>query len=1761
MTLPEPTFENMRPKPRQTGWLWNVLLILVLAGAVYFRFTGLFWGDYQYLHPDERFLVMVTTDLRTAEGFSKYFNAAESGLNPHNVGHGFFVYGTFPVIVTRYIAEMVFGQVSLQECLQVGRVFSAVADLFTVLLVFLIGKRIFNQKIGVLGAAFSALAVLQIQQAHFYTVDSIAVSFSTLALYFAVVLATLPANANNTDLGKPGSGWLKSETLIASAWFGFAVGLAMASKVNTAPIAILLPAAWLVRWFKFKHEQQQSLIPLIVRDLLVGGVIAFLTFRILQPYAFSGPGFFGIIPNPNWISNLKELAIQTSGEVDFPPALQWARRPVTFSLQNMVIWGLGLPLGIVSWIGFLWLGWRIFKGEWQKPVLMWGWTAVYFIWQSLQGNPTMRYQLPIYPTLALMAGWAVFKCWSAGKAYREGQQPGRGRALQAAAIIGAAVALAGSAAWAFAFTRIYTRPVTRVEATRWIIQNVPGAVNLKISTADGEYNQPLPYDPVPSLVSGIPFQFSFQAQHSGLLNQFTFSTLYDQTLSNYPKTLTLIVRERDAQNDAVGYGLLIDSFSLNGGQGSRRQVTLDPALQVESGKTYLIELAVSEPGVNLRIAGVSAVGILTSQGEARDLLPIFREGVRSDCDQQITFQAFEPGRLEALNLYRILDQSGNAGQKTLRAELYASPYGGLPVASGLISGTFLPAESDPRGVEGTLMFDHAVDLVKGELYTLRFSLVEGEGSLAIYGSAPANETSWDDGLPLRMDGYDPYAGIYEGDLNFELYWVEDETKRERYIETLDRAEYLFISSNRQWGTTTRVPERYPLATAYYRNLIGCPQDKDILWCYRVAEPGMFDGALGFELVKVFQSNPNIGSFEINDQFAEEAFTVYDHPKVLIFKKSADYDSAAVQQLFESIDLSMVVHIIPGKAPSYPADLMLPEVSLQRQQAGGGWSQIFDTDDLQNRYPGIALVLWYVVVLLLGWVVYPLLRIAMKGLDDKGYPMAKITALLLLSWLVWIAGSAGISFSRMNITLIILLLLAGNLALGFWQRQELGQELRTRWRSYLLVEGIGLGFFLVFLAIRLGNPDLWHPNFGGEKPMDFAYFNAILKSTTFPPYNPWYSGSYINYYYYGFLLSAVLVKWLGIVPSIAYNLFLPSLFSMVALGAFSAGWNILKVLMPPKSEDGGGQPGQIKQMPLIGGLFAAAGVLVLGNLGTVRMIWHGIMRLVAPGGNIDGSNLFQRISWTFQGLPQFLSGTGLPYSTGDWYWIPSRAIPDNVITEFPFFTFLYADPHAHMFALPLTLLALGWALSILFIRWNWRMEGRAGRWLPILLSFFFGAVVIGSLRPTNTWDLPTYLSLAVLAVIYTGCKYLQLPQGRLTWLPGWLRRLLVPVAAAGGLTILSFVLYLPYSHWYAQGYNEFILWEGPFSPFWSYITHWGLFLFVVISWLYWETHEWLATTPLSALNKLRKWRGWIYAVICAYVLALIGLFFRGVAVGWLALSVAVWAAVLLFRARQPDGKRAVEFMIGSAATLTLGVELFTLRGDIGRMNTVFKFYLQSWTLFALCAAICLVLLLPEMRNLWKNSWRRTWITVLVLLAAGAMLYPITAASAKIRDRMSVEAPRTLDGMSYMLTSTYFEQGQEMDLSQDYAAIRWMQENVKGSPVIVEGVSTEYRWGARFSINTGLPAVLGWNWHQRQQRAIVPDISVWNRLNEIEAFYNTTSLAEAKKFLIRYDVSYIVVGQLEKINYTAEGLAKFPDWNGMLWTEVYHQGDTVIYQVIK
>jgi len=287
---------------------------------------------------------------------------------------------------------------------------------------------------------------------------------------------------------------------------------------------------------------------------------------------------------------------------------------------------------------------------------------------------------------------------------------------------------------------------------------------------------------------------------------------------------------------------------------------------------------------------------------------------------------------------------------------------------------------------------------------------------------------------------------------------------------------------------------------------------------------------------------------------------------------------------------------------------------------------------------------------------------------------------------------------------------------------------------------------------------------------------------------------------------------------------------------------------------------------------------------------------------------------------------------------------------------------------------------------------------------------------------------------------------------------------------------------------------------------------------------------------------------------------GIHIAWLVLPLAAWAGLLLLRPGMSDSKRIVLFLVGTGLMLTLAVEIIVVSGDIGRMNTVFKFYLHVWTLFAVSAGAALGWLFGALPR-WASRWRPLWQIALGFLVASAALYPLMGSAAKIKDRMEESAPHTLDGMTYMQSSIYHDEGTAMDLSQDHNAIRWLQDNISGSPVIVEANQVEYHWGTRYTIYTGLPGVVGWNWHQRQQRTATPHDWVFERVDAVHEFYQTEGLQTTQDFLRRYDVSYIIVGQLERAKYAGSGLDKFPAQEGVLWDEVFRDGDTVIYEVSR
>ncbi|MGC8856263.1 MAG: glycosyltransferase family 39 protein, partial [Anaerolineae bacterium] len=197
---------------KQRTWIYDLLLIGILLLAAWLRLTGVNWGEGQHQHPDELFLSSVLDNLHPKKcldvtlpieacppeqqrwlGLLDYFNTDTSPLNPHNRGFSFFVYGTLPLFIVRYTAEFL-GKTDPGALKILGRQFSALADLGTLLLLYFIVSRLYQRRLALLATLFSALAVMQIQQSHFFTTDLFVNLFMFLGIWFAVNIARRPAD-------------------------------------------------------------------------------------------------------------------------------------------------------------------------------------------------------------------------------------------------------------------------------------------------------------------------------------------------------------------------------------------------------------------------------------------------------------------------------------------------------------------------------------------------------------------------------------------------------------------------------------------------------------------------------------------------------------------------------------------------------------------------------------------------------------------------------------------------------------------------------------------------------------------------------------------------------------------------------------------------------------------------------------------------------------------------------------------------------------------------------------------------------------------------------------------------------------------------------------------------------------------------------------------------------------------------------------------------------------------------------------------------------------------------------------------------------------------------------------------------------------------------------------------------------------------------------------------------------------------------------
>jgi uncharacterized membrane protein len=269
---------------------------------------------------------------------------------------------------------------------------------------------------------------------------------------------------------------------------------------------------------------------------------------------------------------------------------------------------------------------------------------------------------------------------------------------------------------------------------------------------------------------------------------------------------------------------------------------------------------------------------------------------------------------------------------------------------------------------------------------------------------------------------------------------------------------------------------------------------------------------------------------------------------------------------------------------------------------------------------------------------------------------------------------------------------------------------------------------------------------------------------------------------------------------------------------------------------------------------------------------------------------------------------------------------------------------------------------------------------------------------------------------------------------------------------------------------------------------------------------------------------------------------------------IWLSFLFLLRPEPDsGETFAGLLVFTGALLLLGVEFFFLRDFLGggpnyRMNTLFKFYIQVWVMLGVASAYLGAYLWSALLA-WEGSrpalnWRHTalslaWQSMFMLLIVAALVYPALGTPTRVRDRFDRSPPTgTLNGMAYMTTGTLvWPQNNPINLEYDYEAIRWLQDNVQGTPVLAEAKIGFYREGGmRVASYTGLPIPLG-GLHQNEQRW--PE-QISQRDARYMEFWNTADPARAWELIQDLDISYIYLGQLEASLYNPQLTESLMQW---------------------
>lgn len=757
--------------------------------------------------------------------------------------------------------------------------------------------------------------------------------------------------------------------------------------------------------------------------------------------------------------------------------------------------------------------------------------------------------------------------------------------------------------------------------------------------------------------------------------------------------------------------------------------------------------------------------------------------------------------------------------------------------------------------------------------------------------------------------------------------------------------------------------------------------------------------------------------------------------------------------------------------------------------------------------------WWLTLILLGVIGWPL---ASRFLADAslGYLPAKALGLALLSLAAWLAGYLHL----LPLRRWSLLPLAALLAL-LWLGKPARSTIAACWRQPDFRARIGIletffGLLLLIWAFARGlKPELDSL----EKFMDVAFMSSIWRSGSLPALDPWLAGHSVNYYYFGQYVYALLARLTGISIPVAYNLGLATTFAMTGGLSFALGSTLLQLAR---------QLGlRLKRgAETAGGLVTAILVTVAGNSHSF------FYNPAAPGHRL--LQALEQLGWKLGDL------------TADfWFADATRFIgynpdtTDKTIHEFPFYSFLVADLHAHLVNLAFVLLLLTVLAQYLahIVRQSpaghQPAPGRTalGGWLADTVQDGYLALLAGLLAifmMGNYWDFAIYLVVSAMVLLFAGLVRtgrLASARGGLVF-TGQILLLLViflklnqPIPALGawlaacvmnhGLLVflpqaealpqagarLSWLLFL--AHLLALPFNlafdpiaKTIARTVSHTPLYQLVVLWGphvLAGLIFLGFLLWQQSRHRGPVRLP----LRR--------------------FSGVSMEQPE-PVPVWQTQPAPPARRTFAAwllqlNRVDLLQAGLLLCALGLLLVPewiyvvdiYSGDYKRANTMFKFTYQAFVLLSLVWGYAIVRLAGQgntrleqrhpgqgenqgrrpMKRRRERQVRRGLAVALAVLAIAPAWYPLPAARQWLGE-FSRANYRGLDGLAVLADKDSADiDGEESgELADDLAAIAWLNKQVSGQPVILEADGSSYTDYCRISAFTGLPTVLGWETHE-------------------------------------------------------------------------------------